>query len=1511
MRQIYIDSTPPENVVIENVIKKLSFYSASSGYAAFSRYIGFTSDSGHTFTRKDITLANVDYNGYYNVNLTFGFGISGVKAFDQNNVIVYGNYGFIPAILYSFNGCNSFKLIFLSQFDLGKIQFTNGVEDMVFPGNGNIGYAVDADRILKTTNKGLSWFTVRNDPDAYFKDLDAIDANTVFTYSAFTYGPSNGTKLLQTTNAGSSWQLLAPPGTPATDLILNVEFISPVKGWINTIDGQGGDKLFYTADAGVHWVQKNNTAGTPFIFSGMKFINDSTGLALAGSFEVLKTTDSGKIWEPVLRDNNFTYLGYSFNDLQVFNATQLWAGGGRGFLEISTNAGGPTLPVARFGIDTLNVWQTNKVNLINYSKPGYQYAWYVNKTLVSNAYNISYTHVLSRALDTIQLIVTKGAVSDTFIQQQYFIVPNLPFMASFTPNTGSNGTLMTITGTGLANVNSVSIGGTAVASFTIVSDKLITAIVANGTTGAVQVTDIHGSYSLPGFTYYPPPSAPAPVIGSVSPESGPIGTTVTITGNNFNASAAGNVVFFGATKATISSASATQIVCAVPAGASFERITVLNAANGLMGHSFKPFNTTFADSSNFTTNSFTRAIDYLYSPSVISAKDAQGVDIDGDGKPDLITGIQQYGSDSLVVYRNNTSGGKISFEPRFNIALMPWDSWNFKAGDLDGDGKPDLVSSTNGNPVVVLKNNSSPGIISFDKSITLQLPGGQSSDISIDDLDGDGRNDIAVASFNSGISIIKNTSVTSLLSFGAPVVYAGSAVALATGDIDGDGKPDIVTTGSIGTSYGPLCLRNTSTSGTISFAAPVSASAPGFSLNGRNISLADLDNDNKLDMIITGDTTYYAIFMNTSTPGNISFAPRIVYKSTGIGYGGVAGNLSGDARPDYMARGTSYNGFSITRNISVPGTLHMENPVVIGPADPYNSHLADFDGDGRMDIVITRDANGASISVFQNTMGIAIPFSLCTGSYTSIDADITGNTYQWQQDTGAGFLNLSDTIHFTGVNSATLYAGNIPASLNNTKYRCIADGYFSSTYAMKVNGLLLPHVSIIASQSPVCYGTPVTFKASGINGGTAPYYRWQLNGITVATGDSIYRSNTMKKNDQLRCILTSSDYCSGFPQDTSNTIIMTVTGSVPSVTIVSDATAVCAGTPISFTASPVNEGSGASYQWQVDGVNTGTNNNMFTSSNLANGQQVKVLMTNNPGCGSPVATPSNGIIISVTPVTTPTVTIGPVNIAGTTACDGLSVTFNSNLYNISNPIYQWQVNAVNQGGNTFYFTPATLKNNDQVKLIVSSSTTCATDNMATSNILTMTIVPTTTSAISITGNTNISPGAQTTISTAVTNGGSTPVYRWQDSTHDHLSWQDIYGYYGPTINYHPFTSGDKIRCILTSSLDCPAEYNVYSNELTFNLTTITAINNVPAASYGIKYFPNPVSAVLYIDSLKLSDQWQTLDITSINGTEKILSQYIYGLTKATVNVSAIPAGYYFAILRRKKGVQVYLKFMKQ
>jgi len=60
--------------------------------------------------------------------------------------------------------------------------------------------------------------------------------------------------------------------------------------------------------------------------------------------------------------------------------------------------------------------------------------------------------------------------------------------------------------------------------------------------------------------------------------------------------------------------------------------------------------------------------------------------------------------------------------------------------------------------------------------------------------------------------------------------------------------------------------------------------------------------------------------------------------------------------------------------------------------------------------------------------------------------------------------------------------------------------------------------------------------------------------------------------------------------------------------------AVCTGTSVIFTASPVNGGTSPSYQWKLNGADVGTNSNTYTNSSLNNGDQISCELTSNANC---------------------------------------------------------------------------------------------------------------------------------------------------------------------------------------------------------------------------------------------------------------------------------------------------------
>ena len=104
-----------------------------------------------------------------------------------------------------------------------------------------------------------------------------------------------------------------------------------------------------------------------------------------------------------------------------------------------------------------------------------------------------------------------------------------PTIRGFSPTLAGKDRVVTILGTNFSNVSSVKFGGTESVRFTIVSPSQLTAVVSSGTSGEVAVTNGAGTGRLAGFTF-----VPAPRISSFTPESGAIGTQITIRGQNLS-----------------------------------------------------------------------------------------------------------------------------------------------------------------------------------------------------------------------------------------------------------------------------------------------------------------------------------------------------------------------------------------------------------------------------------------------------------------------------------------------------------------------------------------------------------------------------------------------------------------------------------------------------------------------------------------------------------------------------------------------------------------------------------------------------------------------------------------------------------------------------------------------------------------------------------------------------------------------------------------------------------------
>ena len=334
--------------------------------------------------------------------------------------------------------------------------------------------------------------------------------------------------------------------------------------------------------------------------------------------------------------------------------------------------------------------------------------------------------------------------------------------------------------------------------------------------------------------------------------------------------------------------------------------------------------------------------------------------------------------------------------------------------------------------------------------------------------------------------------------------------------------------------------------------------------------------------------------------------------------------------------------------------------------------------------------------------------SVCAGTQVTFSVNIlNGGTlplHQWYlngnpvgtDSSGYTMTPANGDLIYCKVTSSLTCASNNPA--------------LSNTVTMSIVSSLPVTASINALPgTTVCAGTTVTDSASVINGGSNPLFQWYLNGIIAGGNNPVY-SHIPAQGDVVYCKVTSDLGCATNNPATSNSITINVSAAIPvNVTLSAlPGVAVCNGTPVNFTAHPVNEGTLPIFQWYVNGSTAGSNSPDFTITPI-NGDKVYCILTSDISCASNNPATSDTATIAASDPDTTKVTITSDR---TSVCPGQIVNFIAHPVNEgTHPDYEWMIDGTPVLSDSLvHFTLDSIMGSHSVTCKLRSSAACLLSN---------------------------------------------------------------------------------------------------------------------------------------------------------------------------------------------------------
>ncbi len=569
------------------------------------------------------------------------------------------------------------------------------------------------------------------------------------------------------------------------------------------------------------------------------------------------------------------------------------------------------------------------------------------------------------------------------------------------------------------------------------------------------------------------------------------------------------------------------------------------------------------------------------------------------------------------------------------------------------------------------------------------------------DIDSDGKTEWIMGNdVGNGIYISRNASTPGNISTTSQVINLFTPISYITcGDVNNDGKPDIIAVRGGNTMDRIFVLTNTSSGpGSYTFSpTTISLLVPNTSSLGR-IMLEDLDNDGLPEIIITDNTNQgqatnknaVHIFKNTSSNGSTSFQSTpitlIVQAAdniTGEIYGLDVNDLNGDGYPEIVISSSFGSNICVFKNTSFPGSITFNEKKTFSVTGPIQDiKIAEINGDNKPDIILSKvDNSNKNFSILINQTGDdgVIKFGPSTNFTVtrrlwSLDVgDINGDG-----KTDIVFSSIDDIqsfsilINTTANGVVTFNEVVIPANGKQKPIRIADidnDGRPDITLGRADNRLevFLNKNCVVSKTKPsgsveICTGTSVDISTvKGIN----LDYTWKLNNFDIS-GASLPVLSNAGAGDYTVTITSDNGDCSSVSPVLK---ITTKTGSAPIKPTILANNPACMGANLQLTGQ--NNGGGVTYEWAGPNGWTSTQQNpVINNVRNSHAGYYTLQATSSSGCKSKIDT----MLIQI-------LSLPVIEIAGSNAiCGGTAAELS--VAHFADHTYQWKFNNTIMPGKT-------------------------------------------------------------------------------------------------------------------------------------------------------------------------------------------------------------------------------------